>query len=142
MKRRTFVTTVRLPRFGVLHLTDVDGKNGHFRNPLFIGMEWKEQLQARKWRERESEVGPIQTRAEFGASVGISGFSVRDYLYLTTLDDDVRALFLSLGAELPEGCTITKAGVKRLVKLKGSRQMREARSLIEKAGIELQEELE
>jgi len=104
-------------------------------------MEWKEQLQARKWRERESEVGPIQTRAEFGASVGISGFSVRDYLYLTTLDDDVRALFLSLGAELPEGCTITKAGVKRLVKLKGSRQMREARSLIEKAGIELPEEL-
>ena len=142
MKRRTFVTTVRLPRFGALHLIDVDGKKDHFRNPVFIGMQWKKQLQARQWRERQSEVGPLQTRSEFGATVGVSGFTVRDYLYLATLDDGVRALFLSLGGELPEGCVISKAGVRRLVKLPNKEQMRQARLLIEKAGIELPEELE
>lgn len=56
------------------------------------------------------EVGRLQTWDEFGATVGVSGSTVRNYLYLTKLNNDVRDIFLALGLELPEGRIISKAG--------------------------------
>ena len=117
-----------LPRFKTRWLTEVDGKEGIYRNPVVLGRELKNEMDSGKWR----------SQAEFAATLGISPTRLRSFLSLTQLDPDVEALFIALGSVLPEGCVIGTERIQKLLKLPKIEQMLQAKEIIREVGIEIE----
>lgn len=125
-KRRTFVVRCKLPLFRTKWLSEADGEEGIYRNPVVLGREFKDEMDRGNWR----------SQAEFAATLGISPTRLRSFLHLTRLDPDVEELFISLGSVLPKGCVIGPQRLHRLLKLPRNEQMLRAKELLREAGME------
>jgi hypothetical protein len=128
-KSRTFTIRCKLPRFETRWLTEVDGKEGIYRNPVVLGRELKNEMDSGKWR----------SQAEFAATLGISPTRLRSFIHLTRLDPDVEALFVALGSVLSKCCVIGTERIQKLLKPPKEKQILRAKELIREMGIGIEE---